>query len=380
METISIGFTGDFCPIARIEATYLEGKWKECFSEVKPFFDQNDFNIIDLECPLTRSSKKIVKTGPHLKAHPNTVEILKYLNCNYVATANNHFKDYDWDGMQETYDVLSQHKIDWFGSGENLQDASEPMIIEKGDLKVGVINMADYEWTIATQTEPGCNDINLPRALKQIQELKLTGVDFVTVVLHGGHEHYPLPSPRMKAIFRFMIDAGADAVVGHHTHIISGYETYKGKPIFYSLGNFCFDWPGMEINTWHQGMLLRIEYHKNQLPSFHYHFIEQNNSKIGVRLASAQSVMELNQNLDRLNAIINNDVLLEKKFTDYSNGLKSIMLSRIQPYRNRMFIALHKRGLLPDIMKQSKKRMLQILTQCETHREVLLNALKSDRK
>ena len=122
---ISIGLTGDFCPWKRIEKDFNINKCKNLFDTVKPFFDKNDLNILDLECPLTTSENKIKKTGPHIKANPKTVEILNYLSCKLVATANNHFKDYSYEGMKETYETLRSHDIDWFGSGKNFEEASK---------------------------------------------------------------------------------------------------------------------------------------------------------------------------------------------------------------------------------------------------------------
>ena len=111
---IQIGFTGDFCPWMRIEEHYKSDQWKPLFETVVPFFNQNDLNILDLECPLTTSNSQIIKTGPHIKAHPATANILNHLNCGVVATANNHFKDYGWEGMKETYDSLQKHDIPFF--------------------------------------------------------------------------------------------------------------------------------------------------------------------------------------------------------------------------------------------------------------------------
>jgi hypothetical protein len=380
MTKIRIGLTGDYCPIGRMHQVYLEGTWQESLETVKPFFDQNDFNVIDLECPLTTRKQKIIKTGPHIKSLPDTAEILNFLNCNHVVTANNHFKDFGWMGMQETYQTLIRHGITWLGSGENIHEASKPLIIDKNGLKVALLNMAEHEWTIATDSEPGCNSIDYPRALRQIHEAKLSGVDFVIVILHGGHEHYPLPSPRMKAQFRFMIDAGADAVVGHHTHIISGYEVYKNKPIFYSLGNFCFDWPTFRNSSWNKGIILRLILEKGQFPKYEYEFIQQNDDFIGVRFASIESKLELENELIKLNSIIADDILVATLFANHAENRKSIMLSQLQPYYNRLFMALYRRGLLPDLMGKSKKKMIQILTQCESHREALLYALNSVNK
>jgi hypothetical protein len=80
--------------------------------------------------------------------------------------------------------------------------------------------------------------------------------------------------------------------------------------------------------------------------------------------------------IQRLNSIIADDIQLQKSFEDYAESIKPIMQSRIQPYRNKYLVALHKRGLLPDLMGISKKKMIKILAQCESHREVLLHSLK----
>uniref|UniRef100_UPI00404B92E6 CapA family protein n=1 Tax=Flavobacterium sp. TaxID=239 RepID=UPI00404B92E6 len=217
---------------------FNSGNISKVFETVTPFFMSNDLNVLDLECPMTISKSKIIKTGPHIKSDPNTVVILNHLNCKLVATANNHFKDYGWEGMKETYDSLRNHNINWVGSGENFEEASKVFYWEKNDIKFAFINIAENEWTTTTDENPGCNPLDLVNVFNAIQEAK-NKVDFVIVIVHGGHEHYELPSPRMKKWYRFFVDSGASAVIGHHTHIISGFEIYKEAPIFYSLGNFC---------------------------------------------------------------------------------------------------------------------------------------------
>jgi poly-gamma-glutamate capsule biosynthesis protein CapA/YwtB (metallophosphatase superfamily) len=374
---VSIGFTGDFCPMARVEKQFDTGDWKYLFVEVTQFFNDNDLNVIDLECPLTNHTQTILKTGPHIKSKPETAEILAYLNCQLVVTANNHFKDYQWKGMQDTYNALKKHNIDWCGSGVSVSEASQTKFLQIKGMTFAIINMTENEWTTTHNDESGCNPIDYPRALFRIQEAKERNTDFVIVVLHGGHEHYPLPSPRMKAQFRFMVDAGADAVVGHHTHIISGYEVYKSKPIFYSLGNFCFDWHGERNITWNKGLLLRLVFDKIGEVSFEYKFVYQNHEHVGVKYASKEEALIQETEIERLNCIIADDKLLQQSFETYAESIKHIMQSRIQPYRNKYLIALHKRGILPDIMGFSKKKMLKILAQCESHREVLLHSLKN---
>ena len=178
---ISIGFTGDFCPWQRIEEDFNINKCKNLFDTVQPFFAKNDLNILDLECPLTISENKIKKTGPHIKANPNTAEILNYLNCKLVATANNHFKDYNYEGMLETYESLKSNNIDWFGSGKNFEEASKIHTWEKNNLKFAIINVTENEWTTTYDETPGCNPLDLVNVFNQIQNAK-NFADFIIVI------------------------------------------------------------------------------------------------------------------------------------------------------------------------------------------------------
>ena len=118
MSSVTIGFTGDFCPINRVERLYIAGNWKTIFDGVKTYFDDNDFNIIDLECPLTDKGKKIIKTGPHLRAKPESAEMLAYLNCNLVATANNHFFDYGYSGYISSINEIEKSDCVAVGAGK----------------------------------------------------------------------------------------------------------------------------------------------------------------------------------------------------------------------------------------------------------------------
>ena len=88
------------------------------------------------------------------------------------------------------------------------------------------------------------------------------------VIVHVGPEHYQLLIPRMKEMYRFFIDVGADVVVNHHQHCFSGYEIYKEKPIFYGLGNFCFDWIGKRNGMWNEGLLLSLTLDLNHKRQF----------------------------------------------------------------------------------------------------------------
>jgi poly-gamma-glutamate capsule biosynthesis protein CapA/YwtB (metallophosphatase superfamily) len=373
---IKIGFVGDFCPIGRTEHINSTELMVNAFSQVLPLFESNDFNIINLECPLTKVDNKIIKTGPHLKANPTGVNILNYFDCKLVTTANNHFMDFGIEGLNETYSILKENQIEWIGSGANINEASNFIIkIIKG-LKVAFFNMTETEWTTTSGMQPGCNPLDLPKAIRTIQMAKAAGADKIIAILHGGHEHYPYPSPRMKSQYRFMIDAGADAVVSNHSHIVSGFEVYKECPIFYGLGNFIFDWPETINKPWNIGMFLNLIIEKNEPIKFNYTFFRQNDAELGVFPLNNIESKAIEEKLSEINGVINNDIKLEEAFNFYSLEQEAIMLQRLQPYKNRLFAALYRKGILPDLMGRSKRRMIKAIIQCEAHRDVLLNILK----
>ena len=375
---IKIGFTGDFCPWLRVENEVKANNWHSLFKEVKSFFDQNDLNIIDLECPLTVANDGILKTGPHIKAHPETAVILNHLNCKLVATANNHFKDYGWKGMQETYETLTQNKISWFGSGANIKEASKTFYWKKDETTIAFINVTENEWTTTHDATPGCNPIDLATVFYKIREAK-KNADFVVIIAHGGHEHYELPSPRMKKWYRFFVDAGANAVIAHHTHIISGYEIYNEAPIFYSLGNFCFDWNNLRNKPWNKGMMVCLSFEKNNPITFKIEFVSQNNDVPGLFMVKDAEKKTMLQHLEKLNTIIADDTILENEFKKYAQTWKPVMNTWIQPYKGKIMSSLYKRGLLPSIITKRKKLLYTNLIQCEAHRDILLQSINPNK-
>lgn len=85
------------------------------------------------------------------------------------------------------------------------------------------------------------------------------------MICHGGIEFFQYPTPRMVEWYRFFIDVGADAVINHHQHCYSGYEIYNGKPIFYGLGNFCFDRFDKRNSSWNNGYLVELIFEGDQI-------------------------------------------------------------------------------------------------------------------
>lgn len=185
---------------------------------VKDVFEKDDLTIANLEGPLTTSQDYAEKTFV-FQGKPEYVEILTDGNIEAVTLANNHSKDHFEQGMTDTKAVLDEKGIRHFGYDESC------MMDVKG-IQVGFLGYSfPYELTAEMK--------------KAISDLKAQ-CDIVVVYYHWGIERDKAPMESQRSLAKQTIDAGADLIIGSHPHVLQGIETYKGKKIVYSLGNFCF--------------------------------------------------------------------------------------------------------------------------------------------
>jgi len=238
---IKIIVAGDFCPNERVEKHINDQQYSEVFGNVRPIIESADYAVVNFECPVVlNDAQPIEKTGPTLKSGANAVKSIQFAGFNMATLANNHFYDYGEKGVSGTLITCAEHGIDTVGGGKNLTEAAKVFYKEIHGKKIAFINFCEHEFSIATETSGGSNPLDPVKNYNQILEAR-NNADYVFVVVHRGYEHYELPGLRMKETYRFFVEAGADVVINHHQHCYSGYKIYNGKPIFYSLGNFCFD-------------------------------------------------------------------------------------------------------------------------------------------
>jgi hypothetical protein len=372
---IKILVTGDFCPHNRIEELVLRSDYRAVFNDFIDVFRGNDLNVTDLECPLTLLKNGRRKTGPHQKADPKCIELLKYAEINLAALANNHIMDFGSSGAKQTIELCWKSGINTVGAGENAIIARKPFLIKIKNKQFAFINVADNEFLSSPDGPYQANPINLADIYHDIASTHEL-CDYVIVIVHGGNEFYNLPSPLTKARYRFFIEAGADAVISHHTHCFSGYEVFKGKPVFYGLGNFIYDWPGRINTDWNKGFAVRLLFSDN----IHFDIIplKQGNEIPGVFHLNENELDEFHQSLEAKNQIISDDMKLIQSFRQYINKVAPMYDAFIEPYFGRIYTALRLKGFLPNLMSRKKRLLLLNLTRCEAHREVLIQLLKKN--
>ena len=159
-----------------------------------------------------------------------------------VSLANNHSGDYGHEALLETFENLKKNRIEYFGAGRNIKEAHAPWIVERHGIKIAVLGYNEYR-PRAFEAGPETPGVAWSEDAAVVADIKAVRpkVDFVFTFMHWGVEYVAYPSARQIELAHRMIDAGADVVVGNHPHIPELPETYRGKLIVYSLGNFIFD-------------------------------------------------------------------------------------------------------------------------------------------
>lgn len=370
---MKILIAGDFCPIGRVAEALEKDEYYLVLEEVCDITEIADYSIVNFECPVvTGNAKPLKKQGPNLKCTPKGIEAIQYSGFDCVTLANNHFLDYGGEGVRETLCILDNKGIDHVGGGMNLNEASRTLYKEINGKRLAIINCCEHEFSIATNDKAGSNPLNPVQQYNAIVEAKRKA-DYVIVIVHGGHEHFQLPSPRMVETYRFFIDAGADAVANHHQHCYSGYEVYNGKPIFYGLGNFCFDHPQKRQGIWTEGYMVVIDFMDANVS---FKLIPYNQcsreAKVGILPERTYS-----ERIESLNMIISNPEYLKKTIDDYYVSCADQYSRLLEPVRNKFVLGAIHHGRIPSLI--SKKRKLSAVNYicCESHRDKLIHWLLS---
>ncbi|WP_290904851.1 CapA family protein [Aquabacterium sp.] len=212
------------------------------FAPVAARLKQADVRIANLECVVASTGKAFDKPWTFL-AHPRVLGVLKR-HVDVVSVANNHSGDFGRAAFAEMLQRLHAAGLPHIGGGRDLASAHAPHLIVRDGLKIALLGYDEFfpRHFEAGHDHPGVAWSEDEQVVDDIRRARsVHGADIVIPFMHWGQEHEPLANARQRQLARLMIDAGADAVVGTHPHVVQDTETYRGKPIVYSLGNFVFD-------------------------------------------------------------------------------------------------------------------------------------------
>lgn len=363
---------GDFAPYRRT-AIQIENGDYSCLDNVKSIIKSVDYSIVNFESPVViHNAEPIKKTGPNLKCSENAMECIACAGFNCITLANNHFRDFGQVGVEDTIDTCSKFGMDYVGGGKTQSESEQILIKVIAGETLAIINVCEHEWSISSGDHGGSNPLDIIKVCRTIKNAKRLS-KYVLIIIHGGIENYNLPTPRMKELYRFFIESGADAVVNHHQHCYSGYEEYFGKPIFYGLGNFCFDKKKpMNDILWEDGFM--VELFLGEKIEFCLHPYSQcKEDKPFVNIKGDSS--DFSNNIIHLNKIINNDLLLQQHFENWVKKKGNIAKDILVPYSSKLGKKLYSMNLIPSFVSNRSMRQLLAHIQCESHRDILTNSL-----
>jgi len=291
---------------------------KKALNKVASYFLNSDVNFCNLEGVITNSGRPIAgKSNAYLLSYPGMTRILKKAGINVVALANNHILDYRWEALADTMARLDKVGIKYSGAGKNLAEARKPAIIEKEGMTIGLLS---YTTNLnlpmgfkASESKPGLNPIRVSPFFvpdhinKEDIEVMREDIskwhkktDFLAISCHWGvsDQGTQTVARHQEIIAHYAVDAGADMVIGHHTHALQPIELYKGKAIAYSLGNFSLSLSSYQS----EGIIMQCVFSKNhKIKEFKFLplYINKNNQPavVSPEEEDGKKVVELMQKL-----------------------------------------------------------------------------------
>jgi len=223
---------GDFAPAVR-----GSGNYQSLNSYLSELFLEDDFLFANLETPLTTHNRPRVNKKYCFKIDPDFIH--KIPKKFVFSIANNHIMDYGEEGLIETIETLENNGFYFSGAGRNIDEAGKPAIIKYGDHKLGFLAAADRRYLAATESTAGVFPALSDSLIPRITEIR-DDADLVIISIHMGMEYIPIPTPAMRKLSSDSQNAGADIVLFHHAHCVSGYTVKENKMTIWGAGNFLF--------------------------------------------------------------------------------------------------------------------------------------------
>ena len=243
-EDVTVLFAGDLFLTDILQEKYdKNGITAAATQELLSVTRGADVFMLNQEFPFGTTGEAMEDKQYTFRVDPKYVSVLPELGTDIVTLANNHMLDFGRGPLTETLTALDGAGILHVGAGQNLQAASALKTIDVGGWTIGFLGatrvIPEHSWTASKSNSGLFTTYDPTKLVTEIQEAKKT-CDYVVVYVHWGVERNTEPEDYQKSLARQYIDAGADAVIGAHPHVLQGIEYYQGKPIFYSLGNFIF--------------------------------------------------------------------------------------------------------------------------------------------
>jgi len=246
--TIVIQGTGDVNVDPSYIPTFTSQGWDYAWSGLDGLLRSDDLTVINLECAVSDKGTAVPKEF-NFRGDPAALPAMRRAGVEVANLGNNHAYDFGPDALLDTVRNVRSARIAPVGAGATQRDAISPALFERDGWTVAVLGFDQvvdpYPDAIATASKPGTAAGHDTHAMLRAVRDAARRADIVVVTIHWGVELDTVPRPEQVALGHRFVDAGADMVFGHHPHRLQPLDVYRGKPIFWSLGNFV--WPNFSV-------------------------------------------------------------------------------------------------------------------------------------
>ncbi len=241
-EPVSLVFVGDIYPDAFLSSYDATGMADLMSEDCLELLKGADIAIGNHEFAFSTRGEPQDKQYVH-RTDPKYISILTDMGMDVMTLANNHALDYGTDALLDTIETLKNAGIAYIGAGANYSEAKALKTVEVKGKTFGFLAASrvipNTSWN-AKEGTPGMFTAYDDTALREEIRNAKTVCDVVLVYFHWGTQRVEMPEDYQHEMAKRCIDAGADAIIGTHPHILQGVEYYQGRPIVYSLGNFLY--------------------------------------------------------------------------------------------------------------------------------------------
>lgn len=269
------------------------GAQPECGEELTELVSGCDAAMINFEGPVAGDASPAFKTGPATKQDPTGPKYIRRVGFTAACLANNHILDFGSAGLRSTVTACEDAGLSVIGIQGPALDRRTLDVPSPGS-PICVINVCEEEWVQGVDGSGGC--VFSPIATVRLVRAQVAAGKAPVVVLHGGNEYYPYPSPWLRDAARFLVESGAVAVVVHHSHVLAGYEYWNGSPIAYGIGNFQYmaDNPHSE---WYEGALALLRWDGDRSPKLELRPIVMDPGTFQVDVARGAQAEEIRRSI-----------------------------------------------------------------------------------
>lgn len=302
-ETLRIQAVGDLNLAGNAEPTVRAKGFAWAFDGTRALLAEGDLNIANLETPVTAKRAPAAKTFTY-RMPPVSLDAIRDAKFGLVSLANNHTLDQGPEGLFDTLKFLDERAIAHAGAGTTIAGARAPAIVTVKGVRVGFLSYSltfpDSFW--ATARRPGTAFGHEAWVREDIAKLRARA-DLVIVAFHWGAEKHDTPKDYQRSLARAAIAAGADAVIGHHPHVLQGLEVIDGRPVIYSLGNYAF---GSNSNVARDSALARLNVVGGRVTSVEFVPLHVHNRVVefNPRVAEGEVLERILATLERLSTAL----------------------------------------------------------------------------